>query len=59
MGNFAVVFVESMNYVQCLTRAMMSDAIGTFELAHKNLFIKCLVPLLAKSVTTPKCKRTT
>lgn len=57
--NFAVVFVESMNYVRCLMQMVMSDAIETVELAHKNLFIKCLVPLLAKSVTTLTCKRTT
>ncbi|GAB0194422.1 myoD family inhibitor domain-containing protein 2 [Grus japonensis] len=50
--NFAIVFIESMSYVQCLMQMMMSDAIGTFELEHKNLFIKRLVPLLAKSVTT-------
>lgn len=57
--NSAAAFIESMNDVRCLVWMMMSDAIVTFELAYKNLFIKCLVPLLAKSVTTLKCKRTT
>lgn len=54
--NFAIAFIESMNYMQCLMQVMMSDAIGTLELAHKNLSIKHLVPLLAKSIATLMCK---
>lgn len=47
--NFAIVLLGSMNYVWCLMQMMMSDAIGAFELAHKNLFIKCLVSLFFQS----------
>lgn len=46
--NFAVVVIEDMNYVQPLTWMMISDVTETLDLAHKNLFINCSVPLLAK-----------
>lgn len=49
----AIMFVVSMNYVWCLMQMMMSDATGTFQFAHKNLFVFFGPPLFfAKSVTT-------